>query len=534
MRRPFTFFILACLGMISSALAESSVIFRDDFEDTNRTIKSWQFGGSLWREEKPLDRPAVFSEGKAGRDLFIERADSNGNTYYKKIFTSEELGRMRGRTVILSARLRGEAISPMNFFWFGAKLQCSFWTSDLKKGASEEFIGNYRPGGYFPSGSFDWTNRKVVMRIPDSVASGELVLGLERTTGKVWYDHVEITTIDGAAPIPEDGWRPTPYTPHPYPRLRGEMIFTKITETDLQHLGENWKANMIRWNIGGWDKAVFPNGLNSSNFNALFQKEIEKADEVIGWARKYGMLVVLDMMGAAQYGVFDTKANQSRLIECWKVLAARYRTNTAVWGYDLVNEPHYDEIADKGATEALGWNDLVEKVAQEVRKVDPVKTIFVEGSVGGLPEGFSQLRPVRVSNVVYSPHMYLPINITHQGIFGQKVGLRYPSEDCDIHALERGLKPVIDFQKKWNVPIFIGEFGCVRWAPDGSATRYLSDCIEIFEKYGWDWCHHCYRDWQGWDPEYPEDQNARKRSDTQTETEKLLRSWYSKNAKPKF
>ncbi|MBL8993699.1 MAG: cellulase family glycosylhydrolase, partial [Spirochaetia bacterium] len=198
------------------------------------------------------------------------------------------------------------------------------------------------------------------------------------------------------------------------------------------------------------------------------------------------------------------------------------------------NEPHLDEIGSAESDEVLGWNDLVEKTAREIRKIDPVKTIFIEGCQGGAPEGFYMLRPIRVSNVVYSAHMYVPGNLTHQGIYGIPLGTRYPNKDSDIDSLERALKPVIDFQKKWKVPIFVGEFGCVRWAPDGSAVRYISDCIEIFEKYGWDWCHHCYRDWQGWDPEYPEDQNARKRSETQTDTEKLLRSWFSKNKKPVF
>ncbi len=37
------------------------------------------------------------------------------------------------------------------------------------------------------------------------------------------------------------------------------------------------------------------------------------------------------------------------------------------------------------------------------------------------------------------------------------------------------------------------------WAP--GAGEYLRDCIDIFEEYGWDWCYHAFREWEGWSVE---------------------------------
>jgi hypothetical protein len=45
----------------------------------------------------------------------------------------------------------------------------------------------------------------------------------------------------------------------------------------------------------------------------------------------------------------------------------------------------------------------------------------------------------------------------------------------------------------------VGEFSCILWSK--GADKWIRDCIEIFEEYGWSWCYHAYREWQAWDVE---------------------------------
>ena len=71
------------------------------------------------------------------------------------------------------------------------------------------------------------------------------------------------------------------------------------------------------------------------------------------------------------------------------------------------------------------------------------------------------------------------------------------------------MQPVIDFQNKYNVPIYVGEFGVARWAPN--AEKWLEDVISIFEENGWDWTYHAYREYNGWDAEIGSDKNDRTR-----------------------
>jgi hypothetical protein len=99
--------------------------------------------------------------------------------------------------------------------------------------------------------------------------------------------------------------------------------------------------------------------------------------------------------------------------------------------------------------------------------------------------------------------------------------------------LRRVLQPVIDFQRDYGVPIYIGEFSAIRWAPDDSAYRYLKDVIELFEENNWSWAYHAFREWNGWSVEHTADKGSDAPSLTTSNREQLLRTWFAKNLKPK-
>jgi len=162
----------------------------------------------------------------------------------------------------------------------------------------------------------------------------------------------------------------------------------------------------------------------------------------------------------------------------------------------------------------------------------------VEPADWGGPGGLENLLPIPVSNVVYSVHMYLPHAFTHQNVHGKTPAYVYPGEiqgkRWDKTELEAALRPVIEFQKRYNVHMYIGEFSAIRWAPEGSATRYLRDLIEIFEKHEWDWSYHAFREWHGWSVEHGEDPKDTRPAGKETDRQRLLCDWLAKNQKPRW
>ncbi|MEK6796071.1 MAG: cellulase family glycosylhydrolase [Spirochaetota bacterium] len=508
-RLPGSIFII--VFVLCAALTADTVLFSERFTNENSVRERWHGkSGSA-----AFDACSFLPEG----GLKITRTNQDIPAL---IDTEIPPGMVHKKAIVVSARIRGENITKINPAYTGSR----FLFQLFRSGAASYLHTT------IPSGTFGWTNISFYGEMQGEQCDKIIFrIGLDQALGTIVFDRIEIRVIETFSTDQAAGFAGAANEKgHDLPALRGVMMFDPITEENVKTLSE-WNVNCIRWNIGGWDHDVFPDGLHSKDFDAIFNKEIEKIDTLISLAKKYGMYVVLDMMGASQYGLFSSASSQARFIDCWKRLAARYKDSDVVSGYDLANEPMNDWREG-----VMRWNELTIATAKAIRTIDPATTIIIEGAVGGNPIGFISLKPLPMSNIVYSPHMYQPVDITHQGILGYKVGAVYPGTVGGVYwdkaALEKALLPVIEFQKRYGVHMFVGEFSCIRWAPDGSAARYIADCIDIFEKYNWDWAYHAFRSWHGWDAECPEDMNVKDRSSTMTESGKVIRSWFAKNKRP--
>lgn len=140
-----------------------------------------------------------------------------------------------------------------------------------------------------------------------------------------------------------------------------------------------------------------------------------------------------------------------------------------------------------------------------IRKIDPVTPIIVESDAMSNPSMLPYLPVYEYDNIIYSVHFYYPGRFTHQRDLSKRPFVRYPDPKTGLtkEALRRTLEPVRKFQKLTGARIYVGEFSAIRWAP--GADRYLRDCIDLFEEYGWDWAYHAFREWSGWSFEHSED-----------------------------
>ncbi len=58
----------------------------------------------------------------------------------------------------------------------------------------------------------------------------------------------------------------------------------------------------------------------------------------------------------------------------------------------------------------------------------------------------------------------------------------------DPQAFQRKIIPAVEFARKYNVPVWVGEFGCDTSNPD-LQPRWVNACIELFEKNGFSWTY---------------------------------------------
>lgn len=331
----------------------------------------------------------------------------------------------------------------------------------------------------------------------------------------------------------------------PINRLRGVMVSpSSLSREDIRHFVMDWNGNVIRVPLymkEGVDDPLNANYVNTSDLNyvnKVWSEAFAQLDRILDISEDNNLRVIVDMHTVPykrlNEGFWDNSIHFDLLITTWQVLAARLLDRgDVILGYDLLNEPGY------GST--LEWQMLAQRIADAIREIDPNRTLIMECAIGANPIGFKNLVPLNNDNVIYSVHMYLPHAFTHQNlhedslkhpeypgtIFTQSYEFT-PNEQIfwDKNILKESLQPVLDFQNTYNVPILVGEFSAVRWAP--GAYDYIRDAIEIFEEYGWDWIYHAYREWSGWSVEHTPDRSYNQPAEP-TYRELLLREWFRQN-----
>jgi hypothetical protein len=501
-----------------ATLPRGHVFFATDFEQSD-PLKGWA-------------GPGVLGAGfQGGHALVLERPAEKGSGYATAT-VELPVDRMRGYVVQFSARIKAQNVSRKPQPWNGVKFMAPITTGQEKTW----------PAAEMGVGTFDWQRVAFRAMVPEDAKQVSLVVGLEAVTGEAWFDDIRVVAWK---PLAHDEPRLATaaiYKGHKVPRLRGAMVSPDIDEAGLRVLGQQWNANLVRWQLIRREEIKAP--LDLLAYDRWLQSALKQLDAALPLCEKYGLRVVVDLhsppgghlvtgagYAGSDQGLFLDAACQRKFVEVWQHMARRYKDSRTIWGYDLANEP----VESAAGEDLADWQDLAERAAKAIRVIDPQRAIILEPPQWGNPQGLRELRPLAVSNVVYSVHMYSPHAFTHQGVHGPSHACHYPGQidgkRWDKAQLEAALGPVVEFQRKYNVHIYIGEFSAIRWAPDDSAYRYLADLIDIFEAHGWDWSYHAFREWDGWSVEHGSDPLDHSRAKSPTDREQLLRSWFAKNVK---
>lgn len=218
--------------------------------------------------------------------------------------------------------------------------------------------------------------------------------------------------------------------------------------------------------------------------------------------RKLHTVLVVGIGADARGPLFTHEARQASFIDMWARLARRLRGRTEIAGFDILNEPVPDgfTFAQRQST----WLRFAQRVGEAVRAEDPGRVLIVESAPDATPQSFENLKPLALANVVYSVHSYHPIDFTHQTVMKEYPKSKVYDENAGNDSLAAGLAAAVAFGERHRVPIYVGEFSAVRWAPQRGAARYIAESIRRFESHGWSWSYHEFRGWHGWDSEQDE------------------------------
>lgn len=211
-----------------------------------------------------------------------------------------------------------------------------------------------------------------------------------------------------------------------------------ITEADIHYL-KSTGMNSIRIPFS-YRLFTAEDYLGENNPNHGF----EILDKVIGWCKKEKLYVILDMHSAPGgqtgdniddgYGypfLFKSEASKQLTINIWKRIAAHYKNEPIIMGYDLLNEPiaHY---FDKNELNPY-LEPLYKRITTAIRTVDKNHIVILGGAQWD--SNLSLFGPPFDSKIVYTFHKY------------------WTATTQDV------IQEYIDFSNKYNVPIYCGETG---------------------------------------------------------------------------
>lgn len=145
--------------------------------------------------------------------------------------------------------------------------------------------------------------------------------------------------------------------------------------------------------------------------NTLKNDGFTYLDNAISWCKAKNMYAILDLHyapgGQNNSELWSNYAvNKDRTVRIWKHIAQHYATETAVGGYDLLNEP-----VIQTASEQWKLKDLYQACATEIRSVDNNHVLFLEGnwyasSFWELTDGTPSTNDRWDENIALSPHVY--------------------------------------------------------------------------------------------------------------------------------
>ncbi len=253
-----------------------------------------------------------------------------------------------------------------------------------------------------------------------------------------------------------------------------------ITTLDLNNI-QAQGLNVVRVPI--WWGDFYPLSALGTTNPVMRSDAFTMLDWLVSNASARGIYTIIDLHGVFggqstsddtgyenQNKYWTSTNDQANTVLMWAAIAAHYKGNVGVAGYDLLNEP-------SGAPNNQAVLNQLESLYSTVRAADPSHIIFMEGTWGNwdwsmLPNPSTQ----GWTNVVYEMHEYQWSNETVSGVEG---GADNQVTDFNNH-------------KTWNVPAYIGEFnafgtGTAAWQ---AAWQYV---VNDFNNDNMNWSSWSYK-----------------------------------------
>lgn len=224
-----------------------------------------------------------------------------------------------------------------------------------------------------------------------------------------------------------------------------------LTKRDVDSLAV-WGFNSIRLPMH-YDLYTLPIEKESvKGQNTWLDEGFKMTDDLLAWCTANKMYLILDLHAApggqgmdanisdydtSKPSLWESEANQDKMVAFWKKVAERYKDNPWIGAYDIINEPNWNfsgtnkNGCDETKNEPLRALQL--RITKAIREVDTNHLVIIEGNCWG--NNYKGMFPLWDENMALSFHKYWSNN--------------------DMATIQ----DIVNLRNEHNVPIWLGESG---------------------------------------------------------------------------
>ncbi|MEZ0497958.1 cellulase family glycosylhydrolase [Sphingomonas sp. IW22] len=205
--------------------------------------------------------------------------------------------------------------------------------------------------------------------------------------------------------------------------------------------------------------------------------ELGRLQTFLANADKAGVKVIVDIHNFGRYedkAIGSADVPVATFADFWSKLVTEIGDAPAVYGYDLMNEPH-------GMPSKMAWPEAAQAATDAIRALGDTHAIFVEGEYWASASTWADKNPFLdvqdpLNNIVYEAHVYFDKDGsgTYKGSYDQ--------EGATADIGERRIQSFVGWLEEKGAKGFIGEFGVPSDDPRWQVV--LDNFLETLNEYG--------------------------------------------------
>lgn len=207
---------------------------------------------------------------------------------------------------------------------------------------------------------------------------------------------------------------------------------------------------------------------------------LARVDEVVKWSLDRGFVTIINLHHEKWLKKSATyEDNKERFFSIWKQLSKHYKDYPEILLFEMLNEPHHEN--EKGEQDGITVEQLHQinkDILAIIRKNNPTRVTIYGGPVwGGLHE-LKQMESPDANDkyLMATYHSYSPWDYAGEGNGSW-------GTDEDKEGMEGEFAGLQEYKEKYNVPVFIGEFGAQHKCEYNSRMQHYAYYVENIQKH---------------------------------------------------